>query len=77
MTWSRAELEARLRQVGTERYHDKHPFNLRMHEGALAPDEIRCWVRNRYYYQTRIPVKDASILAKSPDAQFRRAWITC
>jgi len=75
VTWSRAELEARLRQVGAERYHDKHPFNLRMHEGALAPGEIRCWVRNRYYYQTRIPVKDASILAKSPDAQFRRAWI--
>ena len=76
MTWSREELAARLRRVGSERYHDKHPFNLRMHEGTLAPAEIRCWVRNRYYYQTRIPVKDAAILAKSPEADFRRQWIS-
>jgi len=76
LTWSREELAARLRRVGSERYHDKHPFNLRMHEGTLAPAEIRCWVRNRYYYQTRIPVKDAAILAKSPEADFRRQWIS-
>src|SRR5262249_52298477 len=31
--------------------------------------------RNRYYYQTRIPIKDAVILSKSEDAAFRRAWI--
>jgi pyrroloquinoline-quinone synthase len=73
--WSRDEFEARLRRVGAERYHDKHPFNRRMHEGTLAPAELRCWVRNRYYYQTRIPVKDAAILGKSPDVGFRREWI--
>ncbi len=67
--------EARLRRVGAERYHHLHPFNVRMHAGALSPEEIRTWVRNRYYYQTRIPRKDASILAKAPDAAFRRAWI--
>jgi pyrroloquinoline-quinone synthase len=32
-------------------------------------------VRNRFYYQTRIPIKDALILAKSNDPAFRRAWI--
>jgi pyrroloquinoline-quinone synthase len=32
-------------------------------------------VRNRYYYQTRIPIKDGIILAKSEDPAFRRAWI--
>ncbi|HVP28810.1 MAG TPA: pyrroloquinoline-quinone synthase PqqC [Myxococcota bacterium] len=69
------ELERRLRAVGAERYHDKHPFHLRMHEGRLAPEEIRLWVRNRYYYQTRIPVKDGLILAKSEDAAFRREWV--
>jgi len=69
------DLEARLRRVGEERYHDRHPFNLRMHEGRLSRDELRCWVRNRYYYQTRIPVKDAAILGKSGDPAFRRAWI--
>jgi pyrroloquinoline-quinone synthase len=70
-----AELEVRLRRVLDERYHHRHPFNLRMHEGRLAPEEIRSWVRNRYYYQTRIPIKDGLILAKSTDPAFRRAWV--
>ena len=73
--WTATEFEARLRRVGTERYHDKHPFNLRMHAGTLTPDELRTWVRNRYYYQTRIPVKDAAILGKSGDSAFRREWV--
>jgi pyrroloquinoline-quinone synthase len=69
------ELERRLQRVLDERYHDKHPFNVRMHAGALTPDELRRWVRNRYYYQTRIPIKDGVILAKSEDREFRRGWI--
>src|SRR4029453_18751875 len=73
--WSPAQLEARLRRVGTERYHDKHPFNLRMHCGTLSRAELQSWVRNRYYYQTRIPLKDSAILAKSGDAAFRREWV--
>ena len=32
-------------------------------------------MRNRYYYQTRIPIKDGIILAKSEDPAFRRQWI--
>jgi pyrroloquinoline-quinone synthase len=70
-----AELEVRLRGVLDERYHHRHPFNVRMHEGRLAPEEIRTWVRNRYYYQTRIPIKDGLILAKSTDPAFRRGWV--
>jgi pyrroloquinoline-quinone synthase len=58
-----------------ERYHHRHPFNVRMHAGALTPAEIRTWVSNRYYYQTRIPIKDGLILAKSSDPRFRREWI--
>jgi len=68
-------LEARLRAIGAARYHHRHPFNLRMHSGELSPDEIRSWVANRYYYQTRIPQKDGLILAKSADPAFRRDWI--
>jgi pyrroloquinoline-quinone synthase len=71
----RERFAARLRAEGQRRYHDGHPFHRRMHEGTLSPDEIRRWVTNRYYYQTRIPIKDALILAKSEDASFRRAWI--
>lgn len=68
-------LEARLRHVLAERYHDRHPFNLRMHAGTLTPPELRTWVRNRYYYQTRIPIKDGIILAKAESPEFRRAWV--
>jgi pyrroloquinoline-quinone synthase len=72
---SPAELEARLRAVLEERYHHRHPFNLRMHAGRLSREEIQTWVRNRYYYQTRIPIKDGLILAKSRDPAFRREWV--
>jgi pyrroloquinoline-quinone synthase len=70
-----ADFEARLRAIGAERYHHRHPFNLRMHAGKLRPEEIRTWVANRYYYQTRIPVKDGLILAKADDPAFRREWV--
>jgi len=46
-----------------------------MHAGTLAPEDLRRWVQNRYYYQTRIPVKDALILSKAEDPRFRRWWI--
>jgi pyrroloquinoline-quinone synthase len=72
---SRSDFEARLRRVLDERYHDKHPFNLRMHEGALTREELQTWVRNRWYYQTRIPVKDSLILTKADEPAFRREWI--
>jgi pyrroloquinoline-quinone synthase len=65
----------RLRAESTRRYHDRHPFHLRMHEGALSRADVRLWVRNRYYYQSRIPIKDALILAKSEDPAFRRVWL--
>ncbi len=69
------ELETRLRRVLDERYHHRHPFNLRMHEGTLTKAELRTWVRNRYYYQTRIPIKDGIILAKAESPAFRREWV--
>jgi pyrroloquinoline-quinone synthase len=72
---SEQELVGRLREVGTERYHDQHPFHLRMHAGELSPAELRAWVENRFYYQTRIPIKDALIVAKSDEPSFRRAWL--
>jgi pyrroloquinoline-quinone synthase len=66
---------ARLRDEGARRYHDAHPFHRRMHEGTLSRAELQRWVLNRYYYQTRIPIKDALILAKSEDPAFRRIWM--
>ncbi|MGP3981786.1 pyrroloquinoline-quinone synthase PqqC [Streptomyces sp. KR80] len=67
--------EQRLRAVAQERYHDRHPFNVRMHQGELTPDELRRWIRNRFHYQRHIPVKDALILAKLETSQLRRMWL--
>jgi pyrroloquinoline-quinone synthase len=69
------ELVAWLRREGEQRYHDRHPFHRRMHEGRLTRRQLQEWVRNRYYYQTRIPIKDAIIVSKSEDPSFRRAWL--
>jgi pyrroloquinoline-quinone synthase len=72
---SSEELVNRLRREGAQRYHDEHPFHVRMHEGKLDRAALQTWVLNRYYYQTRIPIKDALIVAKSDDPAFRRLWI--
>lgn len=66
---------ARLKEEGEKRYHDRHDFHLRMHAGKLSRRQIQAWVENRFYYQTRIPIKDAIILSKSEDPAFRRSWI--
>jgi len=71
---SASELRARLVAVGEERYHHKHPFHLLMHEGRLTRGQMQAWALNRYYYQSQIPVKDAIILSRSGDAEFRRNW---
>jgi len=68
-------LVARLRAEGSQRYHDRHPFHVAMHEGRLDRRQLQGWVLNRYYYQTRIPIKDALILSKSEDPAFRRLWL--
>jgi pyrroloquinoline-quinone synthase len=71
---SAEELKARLRQVGEERYHHRHPFHLMMHEGQLSRGQLQAWALNRYYYQSVIPIKDSIILSRSDDPGFRRAW---
>ncbi|MFE6616799.1 pyrroloquinoline-quinone synthase PqqC [Amycolatopsis sp. NPDC057786] len=73
--WSAEEFEARLRSIGEKRYHHLHPFNERMHSGSLTEEEFRGWVRNRFYYQMNLPVKDAFILTKLPGSADRRRWI--
>jgi len=69
------ELAAWLRREGEQRYHDQHPFHVLMHEGKLGKGQLQQWVLNRYYYQSRVPIKDAIILSKSEDPAFRRRWI--
>jgi pyrroloquinoline-quinone synthase len=64
-----------LRREGAARYHDHHRYHVLMHEGKLTRQQLQQWVLNRYYYQTRIPIKDAIIVSKSEDPAFRRMWI--
>ncbi|TPK23913.1 pyrroloquinoline-quinone synthase PqqC [Mesorhizobium sp. B2-5-9] len=71
---SRSEFEAVLRQVGEERYHNRHPFHHSMTSGALSKAEMQAWALNRYCYQAVIPRKDAMILARAEDPAFRAAW---
>jgi pyrroloquinoline-quinone synthase len=71
---SSEELRARLLALGPERYHHRHPFHQRMHEGQLTRGQLQAWALNRYYYQSRIPMKDAIILSRSEDTEFRKAW---
>jgi pyrroloquinoline-quinone synthase len=68
------EFIAKFHAIGAERYHHKHPFHQLMHEGKLTRGQLQAWAVNRYAYQSRIPIKDATILARSEDADFRRAW---
>ena len=71
----REEFIEQLRAEGARRYHDHHPFHVAMHAGTLSREQLQAWVRNRFYYQTRIPIKDALILSKAEDPEFRRSWI--
>jgi pyrroloquinoline-quinone synthase len=68
------ELEAALRQIGAERYHNLHPFHRALHDGKLSRGQVQAWALNRYYYQSRIPAKDAFLIARLPDPALRRLW---
>ena len=72
--WTEEEFVAALREQG-ERYHDQHPFHVRMNAGELSREELQRWVANRYYYQRSIPIKDAAILSNCPEVEVRREWI--
>jgi coenzyme PQQ biosynthesis protein C len=68
------ELEAALRAIGAERYHNRHPFHALLHGGRLNKRQVQAWALNRYYYQSIIPLKDAAILSRMTDRDMRRSW---
>jgi pyrroloquinoline-quinone synthase len=71
---SPAALEGRLRAIGAERYHNRHPFHALLHGGKLDKGQVQAWALNRYYYQSRIPLKDAGLIARAEDPGLRRIW---
>ena len=68
------ELEAALRRIGAERYHNLHPFHKLLHGGKLNRGQVQAWALNRYCYQSAIPRKDAALIARSEDSELRRLW---
>ena len=70
-----AELEAAIRAVGAERYHDKHPFHQLLHGGKLAKGQVQAWALNRFCYQSAVPRKDAALMSRTFDRELRREWI--
>ena len=68
-------LEAALRAVGPERYHDLHPFHDLLHGGKLNKGQVQAWALNRYVYQAAIPRKDASLIGRCDDRELRREWL--
>jgi pyrroloquinoline-quinone synthase len=72
--WTPDEFEAKLRAKEIY-YHINHPYHVEMASGRLNREQIQGWVINRFYYQIKIPVKDANILANCPDRETRRIWI--
>jgi pyrroloquinoline-quinone synthase len=69
------ELEAAIRQVGAERYHDKHPFHRLLHGGKLDKGQVQAWALNRYCYQAGVPRKDAALMSRVHDRELRREWV--
>lgn len=68
-------LEAALREIGAERYHILHPFHRLLHTGKLDKGQVQAWALNRYYYQSRIPMKDAALMSRCEDRVLRREWL--
>ena len=69
-----AQLEEALRVIGEKRYHHLHPFHHLLNSGGLDKGQVQAWALNRYYYQSMIPVKDATILSRMLQPDLRRAW---
>jgi pyrroloquinoline-quinone synthase len=72
--WTRRQFEQKLREKGAS-YHIYHPYHVMMYEGKLSREQLQGWVANRFYYQIRIPVKDAAVMSNCPDRDVRRGWI--
>ena len=70
-----AELEAAIRAVGVERYHDKHVFHRLLHGGGLNKGQVQAWALNRYCYQAAVPRKDAALISRVHDRELRREWV--
>jgi pyrroloquinoline-quinone synthase len=68
------QLDAALRKIGATRYHNLHPFHRLLHGGKCDHGQVQAWVLNRFYYQSRIPMKDAALMSRVEVPALRREW---
>jgi pyrroloquinoline-quinone synthase len=73
--WTESEFTQQL-FAKEKQYHIHHPFHIAMHQGRLTATQIHCWVYNRFYYQIKLPCKDAAIIANCDDRAIRKKWLT-
>jgi pyrroloquinoline-quinone synthase len=70
----KATFEKQLRDKG-RLYHIYHPFQVAMKNGSSSKQQIQGWVANRFYYQIKIPQKDAAIMSNCTDREVRKLWV--
>jgi pyrroloquinoline-quinone synthase len=69
------DFERALRSIGAELYYDRHPFHKLLHGGGLSKGQVQAWALNRFCFQAGVARKDASILSRASDPDFRREWV--
>src|SRR3984893_7939653 len=67
-------LDAALRRIGAERYHNLHPFHRLLHGGKLNKGQVQAFALNPYCYKSAIPRQDAALIARAGDSDLRRIW---
>lgn len=68
------EFVEQLRKIGFSGYHHHHPFMRLLHGGKLTREQVQGWATQRYYYQRRMPVKNAAILSNCSVAEVKEIW---
>lgn len=72
--WTKEEFKEQINKL-SYRYHINHPVDQYIMEGKATKEFIQSWVANRFYYQTIIPMKDATIISKCTDQKVRQEWV--
>ena len=72
---SPAAFEAALRATGAALYYADHLFHQQLHGGGLNKGQVQAWALNRFCFQVGVSRKDAAILSRATDLEFRREWV--
>jgi pyrroloquinoline-quinone synthase len=65
-------VEQIIKNVFTEQIH---PFDKLLNDGNASKHQIQMWLVNRFYFEKTMINKDAIVLFKCCDQEFRKIWI--